>query len=618
LLTIVSTASAKTTYLFQKDFEEGTYIIDEPGTYVLAENVAFNPTHDRKPYDAVRISPHQLKSNGGKYDDKAFGLGFFAAIVIKAPDVTLDLNQNTIEQSAEYALLQRFFAVVELANIPYIPGQGPHDFGGEVIPATRVLIKNGTIGLSSRYGIHGNGNRSVTIENVDFKNFEVAAVALNGVDGLLIRNCTAESRLDVPVLGTYSAAQFILPYLDYLVDSGSKTTLNVGSIKEVTPYEARNRLRQGIADVHDDLIVKKQQAIDKEKHPQEYALFHNPYQVVDGSCYGFLVNAFGRASEGFPVYRFIPPADTAKNITIENTHVNRLKGKMNEIVAISHDNKPIVDPVGAVFQVHNTHPDTKSKLSLSTDEEGNILYKGNMLSDAQALVAKAYLKGDYEKSKLDLARLNMTQEVIDWIEADYFSAKEMSPHLIFKQQDFVCNADTMFHVNKGVIGFKIDGAYKVLIDHTSVSDIANLSEIGVDTCGMYEKSYPKVTLEGCRGPKTRGYSIGGSNSVSIRNSVVSHVTAMCGTAMGFDIMTDSANILLENCDVNRVQAGEMFEHDRAPNELPMAVGFRVSPSTHNISLMGVCASDMKGFSRTKIVLDESSRCRIHYNCPKEL
>ena len=618
LIVVASSVFAKTTYLFQKDFDQGTYIISEPGTYVLAENIAFNPNHDRPPYDAIQISANQLKSNGGKYDDEAYGLGFFAAIVIRTSDVTLDLNQNTIEQSQEHALLQRFFSIIELADQPFIPGQGPHNFGEQINPATRVLIKNGTIGRSSHHGMHGNGNRSVTIEGVKFKDFEVAAVALDGVDGLLIKNCSAESRKDVQVIGTFSAAQFILPYLDYLVESGSKTTLNVGSVNEITPREARDRLRQAILAVHEDLIKKEKATIDKEGHPEEYALFHNPEQVIDGNCYGFLINSYGQAIEGFPIYRQLLPAEVAKNITIQNTHVTHLKGKVNEIVAINHGNKAVTDPVGAVFQIHNEHPDTDEQISVRRDKEGNYIYKGNILSNAQALVAKAHLNGDYHYSKLDLSRSNMTQEVINWVEADYHTAKKNAPRLLFHQQDFLCNADSMFHVNKGVIGFKIDGAYKVLIDNTSVSGIANLSEVGLDTCGMYAKSHPKATLEGCGGPKTRGYSIAGSNSVRIANAEVSQLTALCGTAVGFDVMTDSSNVLLENCDVHTINAGEMYEHNHAPNEPPMAVGFRVSPSTHNVALMGVCASDMKGFSSTKIVLDESSRCRIHYNCPEDV
>ena len=149
---------------------------------------------------------------------------------MSAADVVIDLNGFTIEQSAEHALHQRFFAVIETADRPFVPGQGPSGFGDAFTPAKRLVIENGTIGRSAHHGVHGNGNRDVTIRNVDFVDFEVAAVALNGVQGLVIRDSTARSRRDVPVLGTFSNARFIAPYVDYLVRSGSTTALVVQGI----------------------------------------------------------------------------------------------------------------------------------------------------------------------------------------------------------------------------------------------------------------------------------------------------------------------------------------------------------------------------------------------------
>ena len=59
-------------------------------------------------------------------------------------------------------------------------------------------------------GIHGNENSDVTISDVTFRDFEVAAVSLNNVDGLTIENCIVErNRHDVPVLGLFSSARFI-------------------------------------------------------------------------------------------------------------------------------------------------------------------------------------------------------------------------------------------------------------------------------------------------------------------------------------------------------------------------------------------------------------------------
>ena len=59
-------------------------------------------------------------------------------------------------------------------------------------------------------GIHGNDNTNVLIQDVEFRDFEVAAVALNNVDSLEISGCNVvKNRDDVPVVGMFSAARFI-------------------------------------------------------------------------------------------------------------------------------------------------------------------------------------------------------------------------------------------------------------------------------------------------------------------------------------------------------------------------------------------------------------------------
>ena len=132
-------------WLDADDFIYGTYIIDRPGTYKLAEDISFNPNspatltaaletgaipanvavqvglpdpvdayHAGRPLytqfahgdDAGPFAP------GGpldaRYDPAAYGVGFFAAIAVAADGVVIVLDGHTIEQSAENALLQRF------------------------------------------------------------------------------------------------------------------------------------------------------------------------------------------------------------------------------------------------------------------------------------------------------------------------------------------------------------------------------------------------------------------------------------------------------------------------------------------------------------------------------
>ena len=78
-------------------------------------------------------------------------------MAIAADDVTLYLNGHTIEQSAGHALMQRFFAVIELANSPFISNAGPAQFvsggGSAYAAASNVnILGPGTIGRSSHHG----------------------------------------------------------------------------------------------------------------------------------------------------------------------------------------------------------------------------------------------------------------------------------------------------------------------------------------------------------------------------------------------------------------------------------------------------------------------------------
>ena len=318
----------------------------------------------------------------------------------------LDLNGYRIEQSAEHALLQRFFSVIELADQPFLPSQGPSDFGREIQSATNVTIKNGTIGRSAHHGIHGNGNRNVRIHNVNFEDFEVAAVALNGVQNLHIVNSVATNREDVPVLGTFSNARFIAPYIDWLVQTGSSTTLKVQGVRR-TATQLRDALRDSINSVHDDVIVKGLGVIDKVAHPDAYALYHNKHGVIDGNSYGYLLNPLGVAVKGFPTQ----PGAPSTHVVLKNVHVLSQRGCINEVVAIKKNGKAVIDPVGAIFMLRNVHPDTGHPVTVSSSNDTLASYRGNVLANAQALVAKAALHGEFP-SFLDTSRLHMPPEVI--------------------------------------------------------------------------------------------------------------------------------------------------------------------------------------------------------------
>jgi len=635
LLTAIPTGAtaddrAGSVTLTNEDFLYGTYIIDEPGTYRLGEDVSFNPNSPATltasvedgsipewladalglpaPVDAyhagfplfTQYEPGGVESfsPGGpldaRYDPSAYGIGFFAAIAITADDVVLDLNGHTIEQSAEHALLQRFFAVVELSDQPFIPSQGPFDFGTDLDGAQGVTIKNGTIGRSSHHGIHGNGNEDITVRNVAFVDYEVGALALNGVNGLDVTNVTAVNRKDVPVLGTFSSAQFIKMFIEDLVQSGSQTTLTVEGVV-LGVEDVKDGLVDAINNTHDDIIsnpnvVGGRAQIDSDAHPVEYGLFHNQHGVVDGNSYSFLVNRFGVAVNGFPHSPDGVTSVASQGIRFTNVRVMDQVGAINEVPALDVGGGAATDPIGAVFQTQNRNPDTDAPVTTSATD-GTARYTGNPVANAQAFVAKAQLNGDFAASNLDLSRQSISPSILSWVEA-----ATGSESLDDIGATYLCNGDSMFHVDKGVIAFKMDAAQNVRLRNTSVSGLENLGTEGSSLCGDYlgGKSHADATLNGYGGSSVRAYTFAGTRNALVVNASATGLLSVGGTAIGFDVLTDSSDIRILSAsvtDVDAATAGTMAPG--SPTEDPWAYGYYVGADAGDVAISG-CASGLSG------------------------
>jgi hypothetical protein len=91
----------------------------------------------------------------GEYDQHAYALGFHSAISIIGNNIEVNLNGMTIQQCEGHLLMQRFFAIFELAGQPFTKDEGPHQFVGPsgFLAAHNVTISGpGTIGRSAHHG----------------------------------------------------------------------------------------------------------------------------------------------------------------------------------------------------------------------------------------------------------------------------------------------------------------------------------------------------------------------------------------------------------------------------------------------------------------------------------
>ncbi|KAG7337206.1 hypothetical protein IV203_013850 [Nitzschia inconspicua] len=471
--------------LYQADFDNGTVIISKPGMYRLCENISFRPNFPVEMNDIVfeQLFDPDLTA----YNPNAFGLGFFCAIAIQSNDVELDLNGFTLEQSPEHALMQRFFALIELASAPFIKNVGPAEFVGEkghFAAATKVVIKGpGTLGRSSHHGIHGNQNRDVTIRKVTFRDFEVAAVSLNNVDGLKIQRCNVlHNRWDVPVTGIFSAARFIRPYVKKLMENRYSMIIRG---EEVWAAKVYNDLITAIRNVFDDVVANG--FIDASAHPEEYRLFDNPKRVVDGPCYGFLVHGLGPAIADFGYYLSKNESETSSDILIMRNAISNLTCWNDEVPAAVEGSRVVNDIRGAVFQFEKTFETGESRF-LAINSDGT--YKGNIVADAQVMVANAILENNITDSPgLQVGPVNsINEKIIRWAKGVGENDKVYTPK-------YRCNGDSMHHVVKGLVGIRVDKVTGADVHKNVIKNITNLSEKPFGNCFDYHFTSPENARE---------------------------------------------------------------------------------------------------------------------------
>ena len=143
----------------------------------------------------------------------------------------IDLNGHTLAQHKEFYLLQRFWNAIELANRVFVDNEGvsslnfqegdKEQFQSGRVPAMRgarkVHIHDGTLGLSSHSGIHGNNASQVYIENVIVRDWEVSGIHLNGCRRCTVKGCeVGPTSSQVPARATFSNARFLELYTSRL------------------------------------------------------------------------------------------------------------------------------------------------------------------------------------------------------------------------------------------------------------------------------------------------------------------------------------------------------------------------------------------------------------------
>ena len=564
----------KVVLVAQDDFAHGTLRIRHPCLIKLSEDVAFNPNRPTMNEDGTLVvdraedwMPYAGQTNEDDYLSgdaaKGYRLGFFAAIAVEASNVIIDLNGYTLGQHPEHALMQRFFAIVELADQPFRSAQGPAEFGSSLRPASSTWIKNGTFGLSSHHSIHGNSCSQIWLSDLVFGPSEVASVSINGGKSILVERCEDRGRrTTIPVLGSWSALRFAIFFASHLTSLESYDTLVAPALAAAKAVEKR---------VFDQIIVSSLDGTLGDD--SDLAFLKNVSGLLDGPAYGMVFHPEGVAVNGFVT----SSAHQTGDIVIQDTFIGDVQGEPREIVALTKADGTgtQVDTVGAVFQALTTFGASNGV------RNANGTYGGTVLSDLQIAFAK--LKAANPASASYFGTLSIDDSIVAWAESDTLTlvvsddqsqASIMDGDTTIQTYGLVYNGDSMHHVMKGVLGIRVEGASSLTLKRVGVKGVTNEGALGA---GSYTSSHAaQGTMVGFGGTLCHGIRIGACDKVTCENVHVSNVSSGGGPATGLALHQVGAvelkEVLVEGVEAGSSDALDYSSQVWLPNPFPDPTG----------------------------------------------
>jgi len=482
--------------LRQNNFTNGTVRITKPGIYILQENISFEPnsSNDFMPTgQQIASGQYPVGTNG------AYHLGFFAAITIETTGVILDLNGKTIKQTELHALQQPFYAHIELASAPFIPTQGPATFSttSNFKAGENLFIRNGTLARSSHHGIHGNTMKSVIIQNLAAKDFEIAGIALNGAINCILDNITIKNTsLNTRVRATYSQARFIRTFLQ-TVPTG--TTINGKDVSNVI-----TDLNNGLEDAKNAVLAGTT--------PSNMFGNVNFDKGYDGNAYGLVLNVNGIVINDFIKTRPVEAIGN-QNIYLQNITISNIISRPVEIIALNS----VPDEGGAYGGARQVGP-VGDILDINPITAENGTYEANLLSDAQLIIGKS----EIANSSLHFGTTNITTDIINWSEGYTVLSSVMNIHGYY----YVKGGDTMGHIMKGNIGLFISAGENIRVNGLNINTVTiKGSVVGPDASGVHQ------------GGNSNGVVVTGSTNINLDSSVITNIT------------TENSNAIAQNINV---------------------------------------------------------------------
>ena len=159
------------------------------------------------------------------------------------------------------------------------------------------------------------------------------------------------------------------------------------------------------------------------------------------------------------------------------------------------------------------------------------------------------------------------------------------------------NGDSMFHVNKGVFGMRIDGLNKGEFNNVTITNTSNTGIKGSELAGNYLLSHPgQKNMKGYHGHHTYGIVFCAVNDIQVNQMFIDNVTSQHGSAFGLAIANESSNLTVNKIQIRDIVCCQQ-EYDYVsyvwPNPPTIARGLKVFRNTEFVSLNGLVIKSVK-------------------------
>jgi len=616
---IMNIPREKITYLYQSNFEHGTYRIRESGIYIVMENIVFDFNagdiwNDPLSTDSwwPRADQQQIYPGAGAYRD-AYFLGFWAGITIETDNVILDLGGHSLAMSDAFYYQQRWFTTIALQSQYFLPGQGPGFFGATPSFASHVIIRNGILGQSSHHNIHGHYNHDVIVENIHCRDFETHGIQFNGFDGITLRNIEiGPSSTKVFLRGSFGHARNLLPRLQQIANAMEEDDeyFHLTPEDKKIKFDGRKKA-MSMQDIHDEMKLQLESVfrfvmtgeepefvdgsdddfdgrMTNKKWLKILETFYNPSGLPHGAgMYGIFLNTVGASVLTYN----LQTSTYSNNAKLENINIHHLQHSMIEFIRMGVPNS------GSIY-LNALHGCLDARDLLSNIEDIDTddyvpRYKGNVITDAT--IAMEYFSNNWDILQ---ASLIWHDRLFPWAFGEDLTA--------LNDFNIGCNGDAQVHAAKGLTGIRVDGVNGLSMKDITIKDVTEVTPPGTDLCGRYS-SFERDCVGKCGGhirqkePMQVGFSghnlqgicLNAAKNVKMGTTNIHNLQSLYGLTYGISIWPSvdiefEDKVYISNLFagahydeiVERDEAGEIVYDDKLdeenyPNRVPEVCAIRL-------------------------------------------